>query len=286
MVKKYILNTQDYTFAHFEHEGFGGIHKYTATPKKKGLPKLLVKHENSYAACSEFFTSRIAELLNIKTPTSYLMSISPEDKGLFETPFVVGIEYIDDLTGVIPYDHMDDDPSLRFDLINAFALYAMFGVHSDNLQCCYSPSRGIISIDFEQYFGFFEKYKDLFNLSDKDIERTTLDLLDYLKHNSFEREARICSDMLSEKLQIPAEKLYSQFHFSMKRLCKITEKELPPIYDALSEIYPIYAETFYYGYLLILKKKIESYIPNAAHYIPLEQVTDASEYEPCKNCNP
>ena len=44
MADEYILNTTDYEFTLFEHQGLGGIRKYIALPKKNQIPKLLVKH--------------------------------------------------------------------------------------------------------------------------------------------------------------------------------------------------------------------------------------------------
>ena len=45
-METYTLNTTDYDYRILQHEGFGGICKYIATPKKAGRPKLLIKHEN------------------------------------------------------------------------------------------------------------------------------------------------------------------------------------------------------------------------------------------------
>ena len=49
MADEYILNTTDYEFTLFEHQGLGGIRKYIALPKKNQIPKLLVKHGGEYS---------------------------------------------------------------------------------------------------------------------------------------------------------------------------------------------------------------------------------------------
>ena len=42
----YTLNTVNYNYKTLSHEGFGGVCKYIATPKRIGYSRLLVKHEN------------------------------------------------------------------------------------------------------------------------------------------------------------------------------------------------------------------------------------------------
>lgn len=39
-METYTLNTTDYDYRILQHEGFGGICKYIATPKKADRPKL------------------------------------------------------------------------------------------------------------------------------------------------------------------------------------------------------------------------------------------------------
>lgn len=41
----YTLNTVNYNYKTLSHEGFGGVCKYIATPKRVGYSRLLVKHE-------------------------------------------------------------------------------------------------------------------------------------------------------------------------------------------------------------------------------------------------
>ena len=53
----YILNTVNYDYKTLNHEGFGGVCKYIATPKRVGHPRLLVKHENIQSACNNYAAS-------------------------------------------------------------------------------------------------------------------------------------------------------------------------------------------------------------------------------------
>ena len=73
-METYTLNTTDYDYRILQHEGFGGICKYIATPKKAGRPKLLIKHENIQSACNAFMVSRFADLCGVFTPRAYLMT--------------------------------------------------------------------------------------------------------------------------------------------------------------------------------------------------------------------
>lgn len=50
----YTLNTVNYNYKTLSHEGFGGVCKYIATPKRVGYSRLLVKHENIQSACNTF----------------------------------------------------------------------------------------------------------------------------------------------------------------------------------------------------------------------------------------
>lgn len=64
-METYTLNTTDYDYRILQHEGFGGICKYIATPKKADTPKLLIKHENIQSACNAFMISRLAGLCGV-----------------------------------------------------------------------------------------------------------------------------------------------------------------------------------------------------------------------------
>ena len=61
----YILNTVDYNYTTLNHEGFGGVCKYIATPKRVGYSRLLVKHEKIQSACNAFMCSRLTELCDV-----------------------------------------------------------------------------------------------------------------------------------------------------------------------------------------------------------------------------
>ena len=97
----YTLNTVNYNYKTLSHEGFGGVCKYIATPKRIGYSRLLVKHENIQSACNTFMCSRLAELCDVYTPKAYLMSTSNETRRLFPMhPFIVETEWVEDFSAV------------------------------------------------------------------------------------------------------------------------------------------------------------------------------------------
>ena len=109
----YTLNTVNYNYKTLSHEGFGGVCKYIATPKRVGYSRLLVKHEKIQSACNTFMCSRLAELCDVYTPKAYLMSTSNETRRLFPMhPFIVGTEWVEDFSAV-DYGSIKESPALR-----------------------------------------------------------------------------------------------------------------------------------------------------------------------------
>ena len=138
----YILNTVDYDYKTLNHEGFGGVCKYIAVPKRK-KSRLLVKHENIQSACNTFMCSRLAELCGVYTPKAYLMSTSGETRKLFPThPFIVGTEWVEDFSAV-NYGSIRESPALRQQYLDSMALYAIFCRIADTPQFAYSPAKGV-----------------------------------------------------------------------------------------------------------------------------------------------
>ena len=142
----YTLNTVNYNYKTLSHEGFGGVCKYIATPKRVGYSRLLVKHENIQSACNTFMCSRLAELCDVYTPKAYLMSTSNETRRLFPMhPFIVGTEWVEDFSAV-DYGSIEDSPALRQQYLGSMALYAMFCRIADTPQFAYSPAKGVFSV--------------------------------------------------------------------------------------------------------------------------------------------
>ena len=147
----YTLNTVNYNYKTLSHEGFGGVCKYIATPKRIGYSRLLVKHENIQSACNTFMCSRLAELCDVYTPKAYLMSTSDETRRLFPMhPFIVGTEWVEDFSAV-DYGSIEESPALRQQYWGSMALYAMFCRIADTPQFAYSPAKGF-AYDWDEAF--------------------------------------------------------------------------------------------------------------------------------------
>lgn len=120
----YILNADNYTYEPYSDGGFSGK-ILLANPKKEDLPKLLIKSENPSSACCEFMYSRLAELLRIPAPKAYIMNVSKNDKKLFGSPYVVGIEYMEGMHS-FKLDEMRSSSEWKKEYAGQYALSAMF----------------------------------------------------------------------------------------------------------------------------------------------------------------
>ena len=256
-MEKYILNTSDYEFSAFNHQGFGGIHKYSATPKKIGLPKLIVKHEYCHTACNEFVTSRIAELLRINTAKTYLFRINSNDMRIFKTPYAVGIEYIDDFAENIPFDRIRTDKNLLSDFLGGYAMYAMFSRFGDIPQCGYSRTNGILFFDFEEYFCLTDFHIRLLMNSESDGKTWFYQSLQSFQKYSITSDVDIIVDYLVKQLQISENIVRPILLQPMRRFVNLSKSDLQPILESISEIYPNHVAKFYNDFFAILNKKIK-----------------------------
>ncbi len=144
-----ILNTANFKFAPYPHKGFSGS-LYLATPRGKGLPQLLVKHQDPSSACNEFMFSKLAELLGIYAPKVYLFDVAKKDRKLFATPYVVGIEYIEGLRA-FSLDEMNSRPEWQREYAANYAL-AVICSQDDNVQMGMTPDGHIVSFDYTECF--------------------------------------------------------------------------------------------------------------------------------------
>ena len=133
----------------FEHQGLGGTRKYIASPKKKQMPKLLVKHGGEYSpSCSNYMYSRTGKAIGVTIPQSYIMRIAERDKHLFDSPCAVGIEFIDGLQPV-DLESIQGNKKLESDMINCFVLAGLFTRFEDLMQTAYLPS---VAVCTPRYF--------------------------------------------------------------------------------------------------------------------------------------
>lgn len=194
----YILNTVDYNYTTLNHEGFGGVCKYIATPKRVGYSRLLVKHEKIQSACNAFMCSRLTELCDVYTPKAYLMSTTNETRRLFPMhPFIVGTEWVEDFSAV-DYGSIKESPALRQQYLDSMALYAMFCRIADTPQFAFSPSEGVFAYDWDEAFDVtdFVIKLCLYN-SDAGTEQLRR-MLQHFSQHPFENEAELCLQSAAE----------------------------------------------------------------------------------------
>ena len=94
MDNEFFVDSRDYLYQPFSHEGFSG-QLLLATPVEEGLAPLIVKQEQPCSACCEFVYSRLAKEMQIPVPQAFLVKKSARKESWpFKTPYVVGITYL------------------------------------------------------------------------------------------------------------------------------------------------------------------------------------------------
>lgn len=255
-----ILNTVNYDYKTLNHEGFGGVCKYIATPKRVGYPRLLVKHENIQSACNSFMCSRLAQLCGIYTPKASLMSTSGENRRLFPMhPFIVGTEWVEDFSA-IDYDRIKESPVLRQQYLDSMTLYAMFCRIADTPQFAYSSTKGIFAYDWDEAFDVtdFAIKLCLYN-NDAGTEQLRRMPRHFSQH-PFESDAELCLKSAAAHLNMDADDLRPSYMQTMERFCKVTEAQVAELTDVLSDIYPMGLIVYYEEYIKLLQAKIKTYI--------------------------
>ena len=254
----YILNTVNYDYKTLNHEGFGGVCKYIATPKRVGYPRLLVKHENIQSACNTFMCSRLAELCGVYTPKAYLMSTSGETRRLFPMhPFIVGTEWVEDFSAV-DYDRVKESPVLRQQYLDSMALYAMFCRIADTPQFAYSSTKGVFAYDWDEAFDVTDF---VIKLSLYNSDAGTEQLRRMIRHFSqypFESDAELCLRSVAQHLNMDANDLRPSYMQAMECFCKVTEAQVAELTDVLSDIYPMGLIVYYEEYIKLLQAKIKT----------------------------
>lgn len=261
-INELILNTEDYDFSHFAHQGFGGRTKYIATPKKSGLHKLLIKHKGEFAPpCNSFVYGRIGQLSGVRTPKTYIMNVAESDKHLFESPCVVGMEFID---GLIPPEKgmqtIKGNRTLEKEFIDCFTLFALFTEFEDNLQCAYVPNQAVYPLDYDESFGLRNgTFHSI--LYDGDAAEVFVKeaLQAGLRHN-LEGYERTSVSMAAKTLNVSEEYIMAFCLETLQRFCDLTEDEIVSVTDALMEFFPPLLAVYYEEYIGILQKKAAAYI--------------------------
>lgn len=257
-MENHILNTQDFTYEPFFYHGFSGS-LYLATPKCEGLPKLLIKHENTSSACNEYMFSKLAELLCIHAPKVYLFDVDEKDERLFASPYVVGIEYIEGLRSFTLHE-MNSKPAWQREYAQNYAL-AVICSQDDNVQMSMTPDGHIISYDYTECFYLPASATSCMNRD----EDTRIEIIK--RHlSSFYRAphdilANAGATVLQKHLNKEhLEEVYPLYHDPMKRLIELTGEQIEAATELLYDIYPIEIGVYFEEYIKVMQAKIKSYL--------------------------
>lgn len=254
-MENYFVQSRDYRYSTFPHEGFSG-NMYIALPQKDNLPRLLIKHAEPHSACNEFVYSRLGALLDVPVQRAYLMQIDKKDSWRFRSPYVVGLAYID---GLHPLDmRLVRSSAENMDsYIDLFALYAMFTCFEDIPQMGLTPSGRVIGYDFTEAFRMTSFSIRQFSISPDAGFQWLKRQLDGFSYAGLENTIRICIEHVAKSLQTNnTSDAKNQFHKCLRRMQAVTEQEIAPIMDALSEIYPLEVVVYYEEYVSRLQEMI------------------------------
>lgn len=253
----YILNTSDYTFSKFSDGGFSGK-ILLATPKKSCLPKLLIKSENPSSACNEFMYSRLAELLGILTPKAYIMNVAQNDAHRFNSPYVVGIEFMDGMHG-FTLEEMRSSELWQKEYAEQYALAAMF-FQDDLVQLTMRTDGHITGFDFTETFWLNDMRISSFNLSDDDLTTVLHRRLKQAVENTATKlragaaalEIELC---LSKDSPPP-----DSYLAPMRALLMLTDEQVEVLTDVLCDVYPISVAVYFEEYIKALKIIVSGYL--------------------------
>lgn len=257
-MKTYTSNTEDYTFTPYADGGFSGK-LLLATAKNPDLPNLIIKSDNPSSACNEFMYSRLAELLHIPTPKTYIMDVAEQDKHLFGSPYVVGIEFLDGLQS-FTLEEMRSSDINKAEYAAHYTLAAMFD-QSDRVQLMKTSDGHITGFDFTEAFWLSDMAVSTYSFSDEGLADILSQRLLAHKRQGFYLMANAGATVLQKHLnEQDIHDVYPYYLAPMKALCRLTEEEIVELTDVLSETYSVAVAVFYEEYITLLKKEIANYL--------------------------
>lgn len=253
----YILNTSEYHFSPYSEGGFSGK-ILLATPKPPELPKLLIKSHNPCSACNEFMYSRLAELLGILTPKAYIMNVAPKDEHRFNSPYVVGIEFMDGMHG-FTLEEMRSTELWRKEYAEQYALAAMFD-QDDRVQLTMRSDGHITGYDFTEAFWISNLGKSSFQLPDELLTDILSSRLKAMIQRGFSMLSAGASVVrlhqeLPEDGNVP-----SDYLAPMRKFLTLSDERVLELTDALYEVYPASIVVYFEEYIRVLKQKLGAYL--------------------------
>ena len=259
MDNEFYVDSRDYLYQPFIHEGFSG-QLLLATPVKEGLPPLLIKQEQLCSACCEFVYSRLAQEMQIPVPQVFLIKKSGRKESWpFKTPYVVGVVYLE---GLHPFttEDLQNSINMAFEYACHYALAVMFE-QIDAVQMSATSDGNIVGFDFTDCFRLSDLTESLLKKQDTLLIQFLKMLLCAFKQDDFSSSARIGAEVVAKHLGVPQiSAVYPLYLEPMKRFCKIGNERIREITEALDEVYPVAISVYFEEYLAELKLKISRYL--------------------------
>ena len=259
MDNEFFVDSRDYIYQPFNHEGFSG-QLLLATPIREGLTPLLIKQEQPCSACCEFVYSRLAQEMQIPVPQAFLIKKSGRKESWpFKTPYVVGITYLE---GLHPFttEDLQNSINMAFEYACHYALAVMFE-QIDAVQIAATPDGNLVGFDFTDCFRLSDLTEAILKKQDTLLIHFLKMLLNAFKQDDFSSPARLGAEVVAKHLgvpQIPA--VYPFYLEPMKRFCRIGNEQIKEILEALDEVYPVAISVYFEEYLAELKLKISKYL--------------------------
>ena len=265
MADELTLNTIDYNFEAFVHQGLGGTRKYIAAPKREGLPKLFVKHGGEFSpSCSNFVYSRIGSAIGVKTPQTFLLNIAKRDRHLFDSPCAVGLEWIEGISSFNAAD-IKDNQKLEKDFINCFVLFALFTNFEDNMQCVYVPGIAVYPLDFDESFGMTNGLFRCILEGGQQAEDAVVFALRATQRINVKSQLNIAMKAAADALDIPVDEVHAIAAETIRRFCDLTDDEVMEITDAFRESFPNYLAIYYEEYISVIQDGAKKYLAEYDH---------------------
>lgn len=256
-----ILNTKDYSFDRFKHKGMGGSTKYIATAKTDVFPrKLIVKHNCEYAVASNGFVfARIGELLGMTMPKTYMFYNSTAKKGIFESPCVMGMEFIEGLQP-IDIDTIKATEKLKRSYVEYFVLHSLLSDFSDSVQYAYVPNDTLYPFDFDESFQFEKGFFHFILKFGESAEKEVAQKLRYISSKGAIFNLNVCYKVLCDNLGYDKEKKDIPYFFEiLERFCNLTKDEIYSVTDAL-DFLPDLISFYYEEYIQIMQRSTAEYL--------------------------
>lgn len=226
----YFLNRRDYKFRPFTDGGLSG-NKQLAVPKKGNGASYVIKGGSRECACNEFIGLRLAKLMGVNVPNSYL--VSPK-----EDRYAVAIEYLTSQPKPT-LEKMKDSEQLLHAYVYGVIAHCLFEdrdktdfLFSDGILFTFDFAEGFRSSDFSiMVMEYQEQLSHLF--SPNLVDQLATSSLDYYPSTLAAYELLVNDQQVCDKAYFDA-----ALDDMCSRFLSIPNEEIESMLNALGSQYP------------------------------------------------